>query len=259
MESFVNLVGGAHGPRDAHDCRASGRRGRTPRGTRRPSTSSAGSRAASSCVAALSIAAAAVTRFLDPRAIEQVGLGLAVSVTASVRQPGVALVLLRAGQAARVGHPRGERAPPAHRRLDVRRGARGRRTGGVDRVAAPRSARRAPRGREHRLDRRRHRPFVGPGADRYRAAAPRCAKPWSAVLAVYRSTGVEYHALRTRQAGARRFVSFHVLVPGAWTVQQGHELVERIEAELRRRAGERLRLQPPRSRPRTRRRGTTRR
>jgi uncharacterized RmlC-like cupin family protein len=46
--------------------------------------------------------------------------------------------------------------------------------------------------------------------------------------------GARYHALRTRRSGVRRFVSFHVLVPGQWTVQRGHQLVEAIEADLRR-------------------------
>ncbi len=55
-----------------------------------------------------------------------------------------------------------------------------------------------------------------------------------AVLASYRPQGLEFHALRTRQAGKRAFVSVHVLVPGAWTVQQGHDWSERIEADLRR-------------------------
>jgi cation diffusion facilitator family transporter len=54
-----------------------------------------------------------------------------------------------------------------------------------------------------------------------------------AVLAVYRQQGLDFHALRTRQAGARAFVSLHVLVPGAWTVQQGHDWSERIEADIR--------------------------
>jgi cation diffusion facilitator family transporter len=54
------------------------------------------------------------------------------------------------------------------------------------------------------------------------------------VLAPYRSEGIEFHALRTRSSGARRFVSLHVLVPGAWTVQQGHDLCENIELALRR-------------------------
>jgi cation diffusion facilitator family transporter len=55
-----------------------------------------------------------------------------------------------------------------------------------------------------------------------------------AVLADYRRQGLDFHALRTRQAGARAFVSMHVLVPGAWTVQQGHDWSERIETDLRR-------------------------
>lgn len=42
--------------------------------------------------------------------------------------------------------------------------------------------------------------------------------------------GVRYHALRTRAAGPRRFISVHLLVPGAWTVARGHELAERFEA-----------------------------
>lgn len=54
------------------------------------------------------------------------------------------------------------------------------------------------------------------------------------VLEPYRSEGIEFHALRTRGSGARRFVSLHVLVPGTWSVQQGHDLCERIEFALRR-------------------------
>jgi cation diffusion facilitator family transporter len=54
------------------------------------------------------------------------------------------------------------------------------------------------------------------------------------ILNAYAAEGAEYHALRTRQAGTKRFVSVHVLVPGAWTVQRGHELLERMEEEIRR-------------------------
>jgi cation diffusion facilitator family transporter len=54
------------------------------------------------------------------------------------------------------------------------------------------------------------------------------------ILDAYRAQGVEYHALRTRRAGARRFVEVHILVPGAWTVQRGHDILEDIEAEIRR-------------------------
>jgi len=49
----------------------------------------------------------------------------------------------------------------------------------------------------------------------------------------YEQTGVQFHALRTRQSGTRKFISVHVLVPGDWTVQRGHELLERIEHDTR--------------------------
>jgi cation diffusion facilitator family transporter len=53
------------------------------------------------------------------------------------------------------------------------------------------------------------------------------------VLCGYRSQGIQYHALRTRQAGARSFVSVHILVPAKWTVRQGHQLLEQVEADVR--------------------------
>jgi cation diffusion facilitator family transporter len=49
----------------------------------------------------------------------------------------------------------------------------------------------------------------------------------------YESGGVKFHALRTRQSGSKKFISVHVLVPGDWTVQRGHELLERIEGDIR--------------------------
>lgn len=48
-----------------------------------------------------------------------------------------------------------------------------------------------------------------------------------------RRYGVSFHAVRTRQAGARRFVSFHLLVPDEWTVAQAHRLSEEIESRIR--------------------------
>jgi cation diffusion facilitator family transporter len=54
------------------------------------------------------------------------------------------------------------------------------------------------------------------------------------VLDRYRQQGLAFHALRTRQAGSRAFITLHVLVPGAWTIQQGHDMSERIEADIRR-------------------------
>ncbi|MGD9492615.1 MAG: cation diffusion facilitator family transporter [Bacteroidales bacterium] len=51
-------------------------------------------------------------------------------------------------------------------------------------------------------------------------------------LGEYRKTGVEFHSLLTRQAGQRIFISVHVLVPGVWTVQKGHDLADEIEKDL---------------------------
>ena len=59
-------------------------------------------------------------------------------------------------------------------------------------------------------------------------------KAIEAVLESYRQQGLDFHALRTRQAGMRAFITLHVLVPGAWTVQQGHDWLERIEADIMR-------------------------
>lgn len=53
------------------------------------------------------------------------------------------------------------------------------------------------------------------------------------VLERHGSAEVRFHAVRTRQAGTRRFVDMHVLVPGAWTVSRGHALLERIEDDVR--------------------------
>jgi cation diffusion facilitator family transporter len=52
------------------------------------------------------------------------------------------------------------------------------------------------------------------------------------LLASRESEEIRFHALRTRVAGSRRFVSLHVLVPGQWSVQQGHDLCEQLEKEI---------------------------
>jgi len=53
------------------------------------------------------------------------------------------------------------------------------------------------------------------------------------ILDRHAGTGIAFHALRTRASGARRFISVHVLVPGAWSVRRGHDLLEHIESDLR--------------------------
>ncbi|MCO5316030.1 MAG: cation diffusion facilitator family transporter [Solirubrobacterales bacterium] len=66
-----------------------------------------------------------------------------------------------------------------------------------------------------------------------RALPPADLATVNRVLDSYSSNEIGFHALRTRAAGRRAFISIHVLVPGSWSVQQGHDLVERIEEDLR--------------------------
>jgi len=54
-----------------------------------------------------------------------------------------------------------------------------------------------------------------------------------ATLCKYAAEGVQYHALRTRRAAARQFMSVHLLMPGAWSISRGHDLAERLESDLR--------------------------
>jgi cation diffusion facilitator family transporter len=54
-----------------------------------------------------------------------------------------------------------------------------------------------------------------------------------AVLNRYREKGIDFHALRTREAASRRFVSVHVLVPGDWTVHDSHHIAEDLERDIR--------------------------
>jgi len=53
------------------------------------------------------------------------------------------------------------------------------------------------------------------------------------VMRKYREKGVNFHALRTREAAARRFVSVHMLVPGDWTVHDAHHVAEDFESDIR--------------------------
>ncbi|KAA3655787.1 MAG: cation transporter [Chloroflexi bacterium] len=53
------------------------------------------------------------------------------------------------------------------------------------------------------------------------------------ILDEFKAQQVQYHALRTRRSGNQRFISVHIQVPGAWSVQQGHELLEDIERNMR--------------------------
>ncbi len=52
------------------------------------------------------------------------------------------------------------------------------------------------------------------------------------VLKKFESDEVKFHALQTRESGRHRFVSMHVLVPGAWTIQRSHDLLEDLEKSI---------------------------
>jgi cation diffusion facilitator family transporter len=183
-------------------------------------------------VAALSIGVAAVRRLLVPQPLEQIGAGVAVSVAASAVNLAVALVLARAG---RRHHSITLEANAQHLLTDVWTSA-----GvivGVIAVGAtgwlpldPLVALLVAANILLTATRIVRRSILG----LMDTALP--AEELAAVKAALDSRledGIEYHALRTRQSGARRFVSLHVLVPGEWTVHRGHELLEDIEARIR--------------------------
>ena len=65
------------------------------------------------------------------------------------------------------------------------------------------------------------------------ALPPDEVKLITAVLGDHAPAGVHFHALRTRRSGSQRFASVHIQVPGKWTVQQGHDLLEEIEGTIR--------------------------
>jgi cation diffusion facilitator family transporter len=52
------------------------------------------------------------------------------------------------------------------------------------------------------------------------------------IMSSHQTGDIRFHALRTRVAGSRRFVSLHVLVPGCWTVKAGHDFCEQLEREI---------------------------
>ena len=184
-------------------------------------------------VAAVVIAVQAVQRLLAPQPLEQVGLGVGVSAVAAAINFGVAQVLMRAGKR----HRSAALTADAHHLLTdvwtslgvivavVLVGLTGWLwldpvIGFLVALQIILTGLKLVRGSINGL---------------LDASLP--AEEVARVVAIlegYASRGVGYHALRTRQAGAQRFVSFHLLVPGSWSVQQGHELLEEIERDIRR-------------------------
>jgi cation diffusion facilitator family transporter len=183
-------------------------------------------------LAAYSIVATAIQRILEPQPLENIGVGLVISVAASAINFGVARVLMQAGR--RYNSITLE-ADAQHLMTDVWTSA-----GVVIGVIAvalsgwlildPLVALAVAANIVWSGVQLMRRSALGlldsaiPQEERQQVAE---------ILNRYAPQGVQYHSLRTRQAGQRRFISVHVLVPGKWTVQRGHNLLEQIEREVR--------------------------
>jgi cation diffusion facilitator family transporter len=192
----------------------------------------AGAEGALVLLASVSIAWLAVARLVDPVALEDVGVGIAVSAAASVVNVAVASLLIREGRRLRSITLE---ADGRHLMTDVWTSV-----GVIAGVAAV-----GITGWE-RLD-----PLIAlavavnifvvgvrlvhrsGGGLLDRALPDDDQRAIDDVLERARSQGIVFHGVRSRQAGRRAFVSLHVLVPGDWTVKQGHDLVEQLEGEIR--------------------------
>jgi cation diffusion facilitator family transporter len=182
-------------------------------------------------LAAASIIISALPRLIHPVALEQVGLGLLISVIASLINLGVSLVLLNAGK--RYNSITLE-ADARHLMTDVWT------TGGVlvgitlvwltgyerldPLIALAVAVNILFTG--YRLVVRSGRGLMDV------ALPPEETTKVKSILESYQNQGVTYHSLRSRQSAARRFMAVHLLVPGDWTVRRGHQLAEQIEQEV---------------------------
>jgi cation diffusion facilitator family transporter len=182
-------------------------------------------------LAALIIVYTAVERIITPRELEQIGWGLTISTVAALINGGAALILLRAGKL--------HRSPVLvadgkHLMTDVWTSAGvivgvglvvvtgWNRLDGIVALAVGLN-------------------IIVTGVNLLRSStAGLMDKALSdedhlkivKVLTKYESDEVKFHELQTREAGRQRFVSMHVLVPGAWTIQKGHDLSEDLEADI---------------------------
>lgn len=183
-------------------------------------------------LAAASIALTSLERLLHPQSLEAVPIGLLVSGIASVINFAIARILMRAGKAHRSITLE---ADSHHLMTDVWTSVGV--IGGVlvvwfsgvqwlDPLIALLVAGMIVRS-GLRLVRRSAQGLMDSAIDGIARAA------LETVLEKYRVQGIDFHALRTRDAGARQFVTVHILVPGQWSVQKGHNLLEQIEQDMR--------------------------
>ena len=179
------------------------------------------------------IAATAVPRLFDPQPLQNVGVGIAVTLVAAVINGGVALSLMRAGRRLRSITLE---ADARHLLTDVWTSA-GVVVGIVlvgltgwlvldPLIALLVAANIVSTGVRLLRD-------TGQGL-LDRALPAEDQEKISKILSRYEERDIRFHAVRTRSAGQRRFVSMHVLVPGGWTVKRGHDLAEEIENDLAR-------------------------
>jgi cation diffusion facilitator family transporter len=182
-------------------------------------------------IAAVWIGVTAWERLMDPRPLENVGLGLTITLVAAALNGGVALTILRAGRRLRSITLR---ADAHHLLTDVWTSlgvvlgvALVQLTGWLvlDPLIGLLVAANIVR-----IGVRLLRDTASGLLDR--ALPLEDQEAILEVLSRYEERGIRFHALRTRASGQRRFISMHVLVPGQWTVQQGHDLSERIEKDL---------------------------
>ncbi len=230
IESLVNLVGGMMAlamltiaVRPADDDH--------PFGHSKAEYFSSGVEGTLILIAAISIAVTAIQRLIAPKPLEQLGIGLAVSVGASLVNLAVALLLLKA---AKKNRSITLEANAQHLLTDVWTSVGV--VVGVGMVAIT-------------------------GWNRFDALAALAVAAnivWTGSGIIRRSIeglmdkalpveqqelardvlerlctdGVRYEEMRTRQSGGKRFVSVRVLVPGTWTVHRGHELLDQLEEEI---------------------------
>jgi cation diffusion facilitator family transporter len=183
-------------------------------------------------LAAISIAVTAVNRLLHPQPLEKIGMGFAVSMAASAINGTVALILQRAAV-------RYEsitlKADAQHLLTDVWTSAGVLAALGLvtlthwtwlDPVIAL-----AVAANISRIGRRIVNESIHGLMDTALPAGE--VATIRAILDSYAKQGVGFHALRTRQAGSRRFVYFHIQAPGGWTIHHGHSMLEKIEFDIR--------------------------
>jgi cation diffusion facilitator family transporter len=184
-------------------------------------------------VAAIGIAATAIWRLMEPQPLENISIGLAITLVAAAVNGGVGLFLLRGGQRLR---SEALRADGHHLLTDVWTSV-GVVTGVflvwltdwliLDPLIALLVAGNIAWIGMRLLNDTAHGLLDTALPDEEQEVI-------TDIQSRYKEAGIEFHALRTRSAGRRRFISMHVLVPGRWSVKRGHDLSERIEKDITR-------------------------